>query len=81
MALPNDSLYQHIIKSDYIEYWRKRMVNVSPSFMELFDNLIAYDYSQRPSISEIRESAWNTQSKSLKMSKMKIKFKKINSVF
>jgi hypothetical protein len=26
--------------------------------MELFDNLIAYDYSQRPSISEIRESAW-----------------------
>ena len=58
MALPNDSLYQHIIKSDYIEYWRKRMVNVSPSFMELFDNLIAYDYSQRPSISEIRESAW-----------------------
>ena len=58
MALPNDSLYQHIIKSDYIEYWRKRMVNVSPSFMELFDNLVAYDYSQRPSISEIRESAW-----------------------
>ena len=58
MALPNDSLYQHIIKSDYIEYWRKRMVNVSPSFMELFDNLIAYDYSQRPSISEIRESVW-----------------------
>lgn len=58
MALPNDSLYQHIIKSDYIEYWRKRMVNVSPSFMELFDNLTAYDYSQRPSISEIRESSW-----------------------
>ena len=58
LAIPNDSLYQHISKGDYVEYWRKRMVNVSPSFMELFDNMVAFDYSQRPSISEIRESAW-----------------------
>ena len=58
LAVPNDSFYQHIVKSDYVEYWRKRMVNVSPSFMELFDNLVAFDYSQRPSISEIRESSW-----------------------
>ena len=58
LAVPNDSLYQYIIKSDYVEFWRKRMVNVSPSFMELFDNMVAYDFSQRPSISEIRESAW-----------------------
>ena len=58
LAVPNDSLYQYFIKSDYVEYWRKRMVNVSPSFMELFDNMVAFDFSQRPSISEIRESPW-----------------------
>ena len=58
LAVPNDSLYNCFIKCDYVEYWRKRMVNVSPSFMELFDNMVAFDYSQRPSISEIRESAW-----------------------
>ena len=58
LAIPNDSFYQYISKGDYVEYWRKRMVNVSPSFMELFDNMVAFDYSQRPSISEIRESTW-----------------------
>jgi serine/threonine protein kinase len=58
MAVPNDSLYQYFVKSDYVEFWRKRMVNVSPNFMELFDNMVAFDYSQRPSISEIRESPW-----------------------
>ena len=58
LAVPNDSLYQYFIKSDYIEYWKKRMVDVSPNFMELFDNMVAFDYSQRPSISEIRQSAW-----------------------
>ena len=58
LAVPNDSLYQYFIKSDYVEYWKKRMVNVSPSFMELFDNMVAFDFSQRPSISEIRESPW-----------------------
>ena len=58
MAVPNDSFYQYFVKSDYVEYWRKRMVNVSPSFMELFDNMVAFDFTQRPSISEIRESSW-----------------------
>jgi serine/threonine protein kinase len=58
LAVPNDSFYQYFIKCDYVEYWRKRMVNVSPNFMELFDNMAAFDFSQRPSISEIRESAW-----------------------
>ena len=58
LAVPNDSLYQYFIKSDYVEYWKNRMINVSPSFMELFDNMVAFDFSQRPSISEIRESTW-----------------------
>ena len=26
--------------------------------MELFDNMVAFDYTQRPSISEIRQRAW-----------------------
>ena len=58
LAIPDDSLYQYIMKGDYIEFWKNRNINVSPSFMELFDNMIAFDYFQRPSISEIRESAW-----------------------
>ena len=58
LATPNDSLYQYFIKCDYVEFWKKRMIDVSPSFMELFDNMVAFDYSQRPSISEIRESTW-----------------------
>ena len=58
LPLPNDPLYQYIFCVDYINYWRNRKIKVSPSFMELFDNLIAFDPSQRPSISEIRKSKW-----------------------
>ena len=58
MALPNDSLYQYIARGDYIEFWKKQLLDVSPSFMDLFDNMIAFDYTQRPSISEIRQSSW-----------------------
>ena len=58
LPLPNDILYRHIFCVDYINYWRKRNIKVSPSFMELFDNLVAFDPSQRPSISEIRQSKW-----------------------
>ena len=58
MAVSNDILYKFFIKSDYVEFWTKRMVEVSPSFMELFENMVAFDYSQRPSISEIKESSW-----------------------
>ena len=58
LALPNDPLYQYIFCVDYINYWRNRKIKVSPSFMELFDNLIAFDPTQRPSISEIRKSKW-----------------------
>ena len=58
LAVPNDPLYRHIFCVDYFNYWRKRNIKVSPSFMELFDNLVAFDPSQRPSISEIRKSKW-----------------------
>ena len=58
LALPNDILYQYITRGDYIEFWKIQSLDVSPSFMDLFDNMIAFDFSQRPSISEIRQSAW-----------------------
>ena len=58
LPIPNDPLYQYIVWADYINYWRKRNIKVSHSFMELFDNLIAFDPSQRPSISEIKKSKW-----------------------
>ena len=59
LALPNDSLYQYISRGDYVEFWKnKSSLNLSPSFMELIDNMIAFDFTQRPSISEIRQSTW-----------------------
>ena len=58
LPLPNDPLYKFICRSDYFSYWKNRNEKVSQSFMELFNNLIAFDPSQRPSISEIRNSKW-----------------------
>ena len=59
LALPNDSLYKYIARGDYVEFWKSKLpFDLSTSFMELFDNMIAFDFSQRPSISEIRQSAW-----------------------
>ena len=58
LSVPNDALYQFFVRNDYIGFWRQRRVKVSVSFMQLFDNLVAFDYTQRPSISEIRRSKW-----------------------
>ena len=59
LALPNDIFYQYIANGDYIEFWkRKSFLNLSPSFMQLFNSMIAFDFTQRPSISEIRQSNW-----------------------
>ena len=58
LPLPNDPLYQFIFKNDYIGFWIKRKLNLSQSFMELFESLVAFDYSQRPTISEIKCSKW-----------------------
>ena len=58
LPLPNDPLYQFIFKNDYIGFWIKRKLNLSQSFMELFESLVAFDYSQRPTISEIRNCQW-----------------------
>ena len=76
LPLPNDPLYQYIFCVDYINYWRKRNIKVSPSFMELFDNLIAFSPSQRPSISEIRNSKWMKEINLDLLPKLKEEFNK-----
>jgi len=58
LSIPNDPLYHYISIGDYNNYWRKRNIKVSQSFMELFNNLVAFDPSQRPSISEIKNTKW-----------------------
>ena len=59
LALPNDSSYKYIVNGNYVKFWEnKSSLILSSSFMELFDNMIAFDFTQRPSISEIRQSTW-----------------------
>ena len=58
LAMPNDRFYQYFIRNDYVGFWKNRGINLSPSFMELFNNMAAFDFTQRPSISEIKQSAW-----------------------
>ena len=74
IATPNDPLYQFIFCLDYVNYWRKRNIRVSPSFMELIDNMLAFSPSQRPSISEIRKSKWMQEIKWDLISELKNEF-------
>jgi serine/threonine protein kinase len=58
-AFINDDSYQYFYKNDYLNFWlKKKNLNLSISFMELFDSLCAFEPSQRPSISEIKNSKW-----------------------
>ena len=76
LPLPNDPLYQYIYKNDYISFWMKRKLNLSQSFMELFESLVAFDYSQRPSISEIRNCNWMKEINQNLKDELKEEFKK-----
>ena len=58
LPVPNDALYQYFVRNDYIGFWKQRKIRASVSFMQLFDNLCAFDFTQRPSISEIRKCKW-----------------------
>jgi len=81
LPLPNDPLYHYIYNVDYISYWRNRRIKVSPSFMELFDNLIAFDPTQRPSISEIKNSKWMKEIKWELFPLLKQEFLKREEIF
>ena len=58
MDIPNDQFYCCIVKGDYEMFWKKQHFKLSESFMQLFNNMIAFDPIQRPSIAEIKESEW-----------------------
>ena len=58
LSSPNDPLYHYNFEIDYINFLKKRNVTISYNFMELFDNLVAFEPSQRPSINEIKNSKW-----------------------
>ena len=58
MDIPNDQFYCSIVKGDYETFWKKQHFKLSESFMKLFNNMIAFDPIQRPSIAEIKESEW-----------------------
>ncbi len=76
IPLQIDPLYQFIFHNDYIGFWIKKKIKLSQSFMELFESLVAFDYSQRPTISEIRNSNWMKEiDESLKV-RLREEFKK-----
>lgn len=58
LATPNDSLYGSFFQNNYNDFWKKRAMDLSDSFIELFNNIFAFDFTQRPSISEIKISKW-----------------------
>ena len=59
-ATQYDPFYSLIIQNDYEAYWTKRNIKVplTDNFKSLFINLIAFDYSQRPTIEEILAHPW-----------------------
>lgn len=59
LPLIKDNLYKYFVYNDYLSFWmKKKHLNLSIEFMELFDNLCAFDPTQRPSIEEIKNSKW-----------------------
>jgi serine/threonine protein kinase len=60
-AVDNDSYYSFVFNCDYEGYWKRRFPSGNPltqSFRDLFQNMIALDSTQRPSIDEIRSHPW-----------------------
>jgi len=55
--------YNCIINGDYETYWDRIITNfkikkISKNFVNLFSNMISFDPTQRPSITEIRNHPW-----------------------
>ena len=81
LPMPNDPLYHYISIGDYITFWKKRNIKISQSFMELFNNLIAFDPIQRPSISEIKNSKWMKEINLELIPSLKQEFMKREGIF
>jgi len=72
-ATAKDQLYNYFIKNDYDGYWIKRNLKVplSANFKNLFQNMIAFDPSQRPSMDEIKMHPWLQELKTKDVEKLK----------
>lgn len=60
VATKDCPFYSYIMNYDYEGYWNKRgnSLKVSILFKELFNNLVAFDPFQRPTIEEIKAHPW-----------------------
>jgi len=60
-ASSDDIYYKLIIKQQFTTFWKqheRRGLSVSPAFKELLNNMLAYEPSQRLSISELKSNSW-----------------------
>jgi serine/threonine protein kinase len=67
-ANSQDKLYRHIVAKDYPKFWqewaqtedasRAKARDLTDEFKNLIVKLLAYDFTDRPSIEEIKEHAW-----------------------
>lgn len=56
-----DNYYKHFIKNSYENFWAlmsPKIDNVSEEFKSLINLMLAYDPTQRPSISEVKNHSW-----------------------
>jgi len=72
-ASKSDSLYSYFFKNDYEGYWAKRALKVklSDNFKNLFQNLTAFEPTQRPSMDEIKMHPWILEFKKQNIEKLK----------
>lgn len=80
IASPKDPHYSLICKGDYESYWVQRDIQVSNEFKDLFCSLVAQDYTQRPSLSEIKKSKWMTSINYEDLSELKKVLKKRKNI-
>lgn len=63
-ALIGDPFYKNFIKNDYEAYWTvmgPKVGNISDDFKSFINLLLAYDPTQRPTITEIKNHSWMIQ--------------------
>ncbi len=58
IAVAEDINYNLIINNQIDKFWEYKSINVSNEFKELFLGLVNFDYSLRPSLSEIKCFKW-----------------------
>ena len=88
-ASVNDGLYQHIVQEDSAAFWTAwsslhnlQTDSLSPDFKALIVRMLAYTFSDRPTIDQIKEDSWFTKSlptmQQLKAELIKIRMISVN---